>query len=450
LRTPDLAPARLSATRLVVYGALGLPLAALNLPLYVYLPAFYAETAGLGLATVGAALFVARLLDALVDPLVGELSDRTRSRFGRRRPWLMLACPLLIGSTWLLFRPDLPVSARYLLLWSCAAYLAWTLMLLPYAAWGAELSRDYHERSRITSLREGFVIAGILLAAGLPVLLGIEAGAPGAILAALAWSMLWFLPPLLLALLVLVPEGDPGDRSPLELRRGLVIAWRNRPFRRLLGAYFLNGIANGLPATLFLIFVADRLQRADSGGPLLLLYFVAGIAAIPFWLKLSYRIGKHRAWAGAMLWASAAFVWVPLLGSGDLWAFALISALSGIALGADLALPASLQADVVDLDWLASGRRRTGLFFAFWSMTTKLSLALAVGIAFPLLALAGFEAGGANSEPALATLSALYGLAPVAIKLLATALVWNFPITEATQAEVRARLAAPAAAGKAS
>ena len=133
-------------------------------------------------------------------------------------------------------------------------------MLLPYTAWGAELSRDYHERSRITGVREGCVIAGILLAAGLPVLLGIEAGDRGAILAALAWSMLWLLPPLLLALLLLVPEGDPGDRSPLEVRRGLALAWRNRPFRRLLGAYFLNGIANGLPATLFLIFVADRLQ----------------------------------------------------------------------------------------------------------------------------------------------------------------------------------------------
>jgi Na+/melibiose symporter-like transporter len=441
LRASDATSAPLSTTRLLAYGGLGLPLAALNLPLYVYLPAFYAETAGLGLATVGIVLFAARLLDALSDPLVGELSDRTRSRLGRRRPWLLLACPLLLASTWYLFRPTLPVSATYLLLWSCAAYLAWTLMLLPYTAWGAELSRDYHERTRITSAREGCVIAGIVLAAGLPVLLGIAANDRAAILAALAWSMLLLLPLLLLALMLLVPEGDPGKRAPLDLRHGLRIAWRNPPFRRLLAAYFLNGIANGLPATLFLIFVADRLQLQDSGGPLLLLYFLAGIAAIPLWLRLSYRIGKHRAWATAMLWASAAFVWVPLLGPGDLWGFALICALSGVSLGADLALPASLQADVVDLDWLESGRRRTGLFFAFWSMTTKLSLALAVGIAFPILDLAGFTAGGGNSDAALATLAALYGLVPVAIKLVATALVWNFPITEATQAEMRARLA---------
>jgi Na+/melibiose symporter-like transporter len=446
LPATERAEPRLSAGRLLAYGGLGLPLAALNLPLYVYLPAFYAETAGLGLATVGLVLFGARLLDALSDPLIGELSDRTRSRLGRRRPWLLLACPLLLGATWMLFRPALPVSAGYLLVWSCAAYLAWTLMLLPYTAWGGELSRDYHERSRIAGVREGCVIGGILLAAGLPVLLGIDAGERGAILAALVWSMLLLLPPLLLALLLLVPEGDPGERTPLEMRRGLALAWHNHPFRRLLAAYFLNGIANGLPATLFLIFTADRLQRPEAGGPLLLLYFVAGIAAIPFWLRLSYRVGKHRAWAGAMLWASAAFVWVPLLGPGDLWAFALICALSGIALGADLALPASLQADVVDLDWLASGRRRTGLLFAFWSMTTKLSLALAVGIAFPLLALAGFAAGGDNSEVALGTLAALYGLLPVAIKLAASALVWNFPITEASQAEVRARLAAGEAA----
>jgi Na+/melibiose symporter-like transporter len=114
--------------------------------------------------------------------------------------------------------------------------------------------------------------------------------------------------------------------------------------------------------------------------------------------------------------------------------------LSGLSLGADLALPASLQADVVDLDWLESGRRRTGLFFAVWSMTTKLSLALAVGIAFPILELAGFRAGGANSAIALGTLAALYGLVPVAIKLAATALVWNFPLTEVVQGETRRRL----------
>lgn len=101
----------------------------------------------------------------------------------------------------------------------------------------------------------------------------------------------------------------------------------------------------------------------------------------------------------------------------------------------------SIQADVVDLDWLESGRRRTGLFFAAWSMATKLSLALAVGLAFPVLELVGFTAGGTNTASALGTLAALYGLVPVVIKLLATTLVWNFPVTEAAQSEFQRRLA---------
>ncbi|HSA80845.1 MAG TPA: MFS transporter [Geminicoccaceae bacterium] len=437
---------RLSRTVLLAYGGLGLPLAALNLPLYVYLPAFYADELGLGLAAVGGALFAARLLDALTDPVIGELSDRSRSRVGRRRPWLVVACPLLLWATWMLFVPEGAVASGYLFLWSSVAYVAWTLMLLPYTAWGAELAGGYHERSRITAVREGCVILGIVLAAALPALLGVGAGDQGPVLAALAWLMLLLLPLALLALVLVVPEGDPGERTPLDPKRGLALAWRNRPFRRLIGAYLLNGIANGLPATLFLIFTADRLQLPERAGPLLLLYFVAGIAAIPLWLQLSYRIAKHRAWAVAMLWASAAFVWVPLLGPGDFWGFVLICLLSGVSLGADLALPASLQADVVDLDWLESGRRRTGLFFAVWSMTTKLSLALAVGIAFPILELAGFRAGGANSAVALGTLAALYGLVPVAIKLAATALVWNFPITEALQGETRRKLEGRAAA----
>lgn len=434
--------ARLRPGLLAAYGALGLPLAALNLPLYLYLPTFYADELGLGLAAVGGALFIARLLDTISDPLVGELSDRWPSRFGRRRPWLVAACPMLILATFMLFLPAAGADRGYLFTWTTLAYLAWTCMILPYSAWGAELSVDYHERSRITAAREACVALGILLAAALPALLGYGAEAErGRVLAVLAWSMAALLPVLLALLLAVVPEPALSPEPPLAWRQGLCIAWVNQGFRRLIAAYLLNGIANGLPATLFLLFVADGLNLAAQSGPLLLLYFVAGLAGIPFWLRLSYALGKHRAWSLAMLWACLIFVWVPLLGPGDFWPFLLICVLSGLALGADLALPASIQADVVDLDWLQSGRRRTGLFFALWSMATKLSLALAIGIAFPLLELIGFRAGGPNEPGALLGLAALYGLLPVAIKLSAIALVWNFPLGAEFQADLRRRLA---------
>ena len=434
-------PAGLTWKALVAYGALGLPLAALNLPLYVYLPAFYAADIGLGLTTVGLVLFCARLLDTLTDPLIGELGDRTRTRFGRRRPWMVAACPLLIVATFMLFSPSGEPGAVYLFTWTSLAYLAWTMMLLPFTALGAELSGDYHERTRITGAREGFVVVGIISAAALPIIFGLDADTQRReVLSVLAWSMAVLTPLLLLALLVYTPEPKAVTQKPLAFIEGLRIARQNRPFLRLIAAYVLNGIANGLPATLFFLFVGDVLQIGEQAGPLLLLYFVAGIVGIPIWLRISKAIGKHRAWAAAMLWASAIFIWAPFLREGDLLLFTLVCALSGLSLGADMALPASLQADVVDLDSEASGQQRTGLFFALWSMATKLSLALAIGIAFPVLDLIGFEAGGDNAPSALLGLAMLYGFLPVVIKLAATALVWQFPITARDQEERQRRL----------
>jgi len=427
---------------LIAYGALGLPLAALNLPLYVYLPPFFAEDLGVGLATVGLVLFLARLLDTVTDPIIGELGDRTRTRFGRRRPWMIAACPLLIVSSLMLFIPKEGAGAFDLFLWTSLAYLAWTMMTLPFTAMGAELSGDYHERSRIAGAREGFVVCGIILAAALPVLLGLNADSQrGEILAVLGWGMAVLTPLLLLTLLIFTPEPKQVETEPLAFRDGLRMARQNGPFLRLIVAYFLNGIANGLPATLFFLFVGDVLGEGSSSGPLLLLYFLAGIIGIPIWLHISKTIGKHRAWAAAMLWASAMFVWAPFLGEGDLLLFTLVAGFSGLSLGADLALPAAIQADVVDLDQEKSGQQRTGFFFALWSMATKLSLALAIGIAYPVLDWVGFEAGGANQQSALITLAVLYGVLPVIIKLAATALVWHFPIDAEEQAERQQRLA---------
>ena len=424
---------------LLAYGALALPLAALNLPLYVYLPTFYAAELGLDLAAVGAVLLAARLFDMVIDPLMGELSDRLATPWGHRRPWLILGAPLLLFASWKLFVPADQVGIGYLLLWSCVAYVAWTALLLTYAAWGAELSGAYHERSRVTGVREGFVIAGILLAASLPTLAGVAPESAAAL--ALIFQLMLILLPLTLVLLLLgVREPTPGRQADLAFLPGLRLALANAPFRNLILAFFLNGIANGLPATLFILFVRHVLGEGVDAGPLLLLYFVSGMLAVPGWLWLSYRIGKHRAWAAAMLWACLVFAWVPLLGPGDVLAFALICVLSGASLGADLAIPASMQADVVDLDRVRSGRRRTAFFFALWSMASKLALAMAVGIAFPALAAVGFVADGANPPAAIAALALLYALLPVLFKLAATALVWRFELDAERQKQLRAQI----------
>ncbi len=430
----------LGTVRLVAYGALALPLAALNLPLYVFLPTFWASEVGLGLAAVGLALLAARLIDTVTDPLIGELSDRTRSRLGRRRPWVLAGAPLVAVGMWMLFHPPAGAGAATLFLWSCVAYLGWTMVTLAYTAWGAELSGDYHERTRITTFREAFVIAGVAIGASLPALLGGEVEL-GVILHWLALGVLALLPICLVGVVRLIPEWPAPPSATANVRAEFRHIWANRPFRTLVGAFFLNSLANGLPATLFLLFAEQRLEAGAATGWLLLVYFLSGILAAPLWLQISYRVGKHRAWLASILWACLVFAFVPLLGPGDIGWFMLICALSGASLGADLALPAAMQADVVDLDRTLSGRARTGFFFAIWSMVTKLSLALAVGIAFPVLALVGFDTAGGNGPLALWTLTILYGLAPIPFKLAAAWLVAQFSLDAAAHAHVRARLA---------
>jgi Na+/melibiose symporter-like transporter len=436
---------RLPVRILLAFGVPGFPLAALTVPLYIYLPAFYADEMGLGLAAVGGVLLAARLLDVVIDPVVGVLSDHWTTRIGRRRPWLLLGTPLALFAVFKLFRPEPGVGDLYLLVWTGVLYLAWTILLLPYYAWAAELSPDYHERARITGFRESFVILGTLAAAGLPALQGGRATGAGA-LSMLAMLMMVALPIAIGVTLAVVPERPvaPVPAAGLGGWRAIVA---NRPFRRLIAAYLLNGLGNGLTATLFTLFASHVVKVPDLTGALLFVYFLAGILAVPFWLWLSRRRGKHRAWAISLVWTCCWFVWAPALGPGDVAWYALISVMTGIGLGADLTLPSAMQADIVDLDTLESGARRAGLYFALWGMATKLALAIAVGIAFPLLDLAGFDpARTANGGPALTALGLLYAIVPVAIKLGATALVWNYPLDADAHAQVRARLDAMPAA----
>lgn len=429
----------LPAATLAAYGLPGLPAAALGVPLYVFLPTFYAEEVGLPLASVGGALLLARLWDVATDPLVGALSDRTRGRLGRRRPWLLASLPLLLASAWMLFRPAEGAGIGYLAAWSFALYLGWTMLSLPHGAWGAELSDDYHERSRVSAAREVAVVLGTLAAAGLPAALGAD-GRPGVVLGTLAPVLAVALPACVLGAVACVPDRAAGPAAPVPWRRSAALLAANRPFRRLIAAYLANGVANGLPATLFLLFVTEVLAAPDMQGPLLLAYFLCGILGVPGWLALARRLGKHRAWCWAMAANCAVFAWVPLLGAGDTGAFLVVCVLSGLCLGADLVLPSAIQADVVDVDTAAGGGRRTGLYFAFWGMATKLALAVAVGTAFPLLDLAGLTPGAeSNTAGALLALSLLYAAAPVAFKAVAIALMWRFPLDAAALAALRLR-----------
>lgn len=429
--------ARLPVPTLLAYAAPMAPLGALYFPVYVYLAPFYAGQ-GADLALLGALMLAARLLDAFTDPLMGVLSDRVRTRFGRRKPWMALAAPLLMLAAWQLFLPpEGGATAWHAGLWLAALTLFWTMALTPYLAWGAELTPDYAERARVAAWRESAGLLGMLAAAILYAAGSAPAQGLGLVFAFVAVAV----PLTFLAALTRTPE--PADLSVRRVawREGLRLAVANRAFLRLLAAWFVNGAANALPAALFLFFVEFRLEAPEWAGPLLVLYFAAAVAGAPLWSRAARRFPKHRVWACVMIYACAVFLWALTLGPGDVIPFAVIAVLSGLALGADLSLPPAMQADVVDADTAVSGEQRTGAYFAVWSVATKAAQAVAGGLALMALAAVGFDAAeGANDALALGALAALYAGAPVALKLIAVAIMWRFPLDRTAQEALRARI----------
>lgn len=431
------------ATRsLLLYALPALVVALPTIPVYIHLPALYGVELGLGLAATGFILLIARAFDTVTDPLIGALSDRYGFRGSRRKPWIAAGAVIAGLGLYKLLNPPATVDGLYLLCWSVVLYAGWAMVSIPYMAWGAELSADYDERTRITSWREGLALLGIVAAGGLNTLTASLGWSESESIGALAWiaiagGIVAF--PLLLRY---VPESRSAPAiAPRAAeggwRRGLVSLARNRPFVRLLAAWFLNGLANGIPAALFFLYLEHGLGAGERERPLfVLIYFVAAGAAIPLWQRLSRRLGKHTAWCWAMIAACAAFAAVPLIPAGGYAAFAVVCIVTGMALGADLALPPAIQADVVDYHALRTGRARAGLQFALWAMSTKLALAAAVGLALPALDAFGFEPAAPDAAGKSA-LVVIYALVPVVIKIMAIAVMWGFPLTPDKQATIR-------------
>ena len=453
MRTPTArsatGPANIGHLTLAGYALLALPMALIGLPFYVLAPAYYVETLHVPVALAGQALLLARLADALSDPVAGLLADRWRPKAGRRRLWVLAASFPAALAVWMVFTPPAGAGALYLGLMGAATSVLMTACMVPYAAWGAELLPDYAGRARVAAWREAFGLVGVLIALGsiaaLP-LLGLPG--PGHVLAFAGLVAGVGLPTAAALAFALVPEPRDVSTRRLPLAAGLAALGANRPFLRLLAAYFLNGFANGLPATLFLFFVSERLAAPQAAGPLLVLYFLCGLAGMPLWLLLAHQSSKHRAWCLAMLMACGFFGVALTLGPGDTLAFGVICAGSGLGLGADLLLAPAIQADVIDVGTLATGEQRSGLYFAVWGLSTKLALAAAAGLAFPLLSAFGFDpAAGARAPQGLLALSLLYAGLPVALKLTAVALMWNFTVSPELAAANAAALSKRADAG---
>ncbi|MEO7761018.1 MAG: MFS transporter [Casimicrobiaceae bacterium] len=412
----------LSRGALWSYGLVALPLAMAALPIYVQVPKFYADTLGIDLAVVGFVLLSLRLADCLIDPLLGGWSDRFGNR-ARLIGWSLI--PLGFGMIALFTPPAASGDGRVWWLAGTLAlvFTAYSAATINHQAWGSELSTDSHQRTRITATREALALIGVLVASIIPGLFSDE----GTGLRALAWMFaailalcggwtVWRAP----HSARIAPSSHRSQTSP-GILHALLATLRVDAFRKLLAVFVVNGIAAAIPATLVLFFVKDVIGAEAKQGWFLGLYFLAAAAAMPAWITLARRVGKARAWIASMVIAIASFIWAMRVGAGDTAAFLAICAASGIALSADLALPSSMLADAIDHGPPDVG---AGSYFGLWTLATKLNLALAAGIALPLVQWFGYRPGG-GTPTGLTALTIVYAGVPCFLKLCAVILAWR-------------------------
>jgi Na+/melibiose symporter-like transporter len=441
--------ARLTVGRLAALAAPCVPLAVLGAPLQIYIPPYWAGHMGLGLVTVGLVFSLMRVWDLAATPLVGWLCDHRIGRFGRRKIWMAIATPLVAAATVALFLPPKGAGPVYLAAVVFAIYAASDLLYLSYAAWSAEVTDDYHERSRVQSARQAASVVGLLVALGLPGLA--SALRPGDVeatrMALMGALLVLFLPLTVIWTVLETPErARPAAVAPTGLVQGLRLLAGNRALRIVLAITLLEGVGFGVINSMF-VFLTEDVWRLGAASTLVLLaYVISGLAFLAPILWISRRLGKHRTALCTTLVTMASLPVMFLVPAGQLWLAVAGCALMGVTQGGVQSLYGSMMSDIADQDLIESGHPRAGQIFSVWSMTAKVGGALAIGAGYAVLHAVGFHPGGHNDAATLTGFKLAYLGPPILIEAIVATLLWRYPLSEATQRAHRQLLAARAAA----
>ncbi len=441
------------------YASGNFAFAFLGLVVAVNLQFFYTDYVGLAPGLVAWSLLLARMFDAITDPLMGWLSDHTNTRIGRRRPWILgSAIPLGISFYYLFTPPaiDNPASHQgvlllYMLCLYTLTYFIWTVGAVPYYSLGAELTDDYHERVKVIAVRESFALVGLVIATVLPAFLIYAYGGRegysfmGGILGLSTSTFLLF------SGIVSRERAEFSGRERISPYAGWIATFANPHFRKLLVAFFFSAVGAAVPAVL-IIYVAEYVigtpiwwkESIPGWMPTwsyyLMIYFLSGILALPLWNRIERHLGKRNTWAVAIFVSTVSSFGCYFLDRGSVLYFSGILIVGGAAFGNYLALPPSMVADLIDFDEVQTGLRREGAYFAIWAFVTKLGAAVCGFAALQVLEHVGYVPGVEQSQRVIDWMLWMYGIFPAALYLLSAITLFRFDFTAQDVEETQRKL----------
>ena len=454
---------KLSLSTKLAYGLPNFAGMAMGVPIGIHMTKFYSDTIGIAIGFIALAQVLARALDALTDPLMGWLSDRTRTRWGRRRPYILVGAPLTAISMVALFGPPDGITPLMGAAWFTTAFTAYfffhTVYYIPHYGLGPELTSDYHERSSLFAWRDGISLVGQAFASASPAIVIVWIKSQGMGQAEAERTVfLWFAVGMSVLLVISyywmcwrIPENPEfSARKPNPLVPGVRRVLRNQPFRILLICYFVTTVTAGGIGVLMPFYLRYAMGIEDWVewmGVALLLGYGTGAVTLPVFVRLARRFGKKQVWilsfvlsfiCQALLTALPSFIQG---NAGAPWVMGFFM-IGGMSFSTGQFLAPSMQADVIDYDELYTGKRREAQYGALWSIVTKFAIIPSSAVPLAVLATLGFAPNVAQTDAVNWAIRLLYAGLPGTMMLVAIFFALRYPIDERVHRRTLAGVAA--------
>jgi Na+/melibiose symporter-like transporter len=443
---PSEGRSRLSTSAIVAFSAVSLPTSALSLAISIYLPAYFATNLGVSLTVIGGSWATVRMLDIIVDIVLAETMDRTRTRFGRYRLWLVIGAPVVMLGVYKIFMAPPGFDGVYLVSWLLVMYLGTSILNLSHSAWGAKLAPHYDDRSRLFGVLALVGVLGAFAALTFPAAAKPMGQTHAQSMQDMGWFIFWLTPLAVTLVVWSTPETIAPDQP--RRRHSLRDYWTlftNTSLVRLFLAQAALTLGPGWMGVLYLFFFTDSLGfTANQASILMGGYILAGVIGAPITARMAVRFGKHRTLIFTTTAFSLGLPTVVLIPHGQ--PMAAVPAMlwcGAMAAGFDLMIR-SMLADVGDEVRLEQGRERISLIYAVNTLAAKIAAAFAIGLTFPLLARLGYVAreGVVNTPAAIRSLELVYIIGPIVFVTLGGACVLGWRLDARRHGDIRAQLEA--------